>query len=94
MKPKRTILCVDDNEQSLSIRCGVNPAWPFANAKSRNHFVRRTVNHCDVARVFIADENEVAWRFCMRGQAKGGRDEKCNDAGGTSHAGSRSRWSA
>src|SRR5437762_10776929 len=50
-------------KNSLSVRRGVNPAWPFANAKSRNYFVRRTINHRDVARVFIADENEIAGGF-------------------------------
>ena len=50
-------------KNSLSVQRGVNPAWPFANAKSRNHFVRRAVNYCDVARVFIADKDEVARRF-------------------------------
>src|SRR5947199_9425887 len=50
-------------KNSLSVRRGANPAWPFANATSRNDFVRLAVNYCDAGRVLIADQVEGAPRL-------------------------------
>ena len=44
----------------------MNAARPFPHWKSSDNAICGSINDCDIARAFVADEHEVAWRFSAR----------------------------